>query len=161
MSEKGDKKTKKKKKVNKAGFIPLTLLVLAMVFYPFTILFVFGSLPAAMAWMIDKRPQKYVGQTVFILNFCGILPFMFELWDMGGTLKDSISLITNAMTYLVMYSAAGLGWGLTMIAPWIVNFTLNLNYDERLRKLKRQQKSLLEEWGPDVRADHMDLEDFD
>lgn len=107
-------------------------------------------LPTLAAAIGDRRPEKHAAIAIGLLNFCGTLPALADLWSRGQVLSNSILLLGEAMTWLTAFGAAGLGWLLVLLATPLAHTYLSLTTQARLRALQRQQQRLVEEWGEAV-----------
>lgn len=158
MAKKGKPK---KAGVTRVSIFWLGLLVLAVLYIPTTIILLVGLLPSFVAFIVDSRREKYVATSVAILNICGTLPFIFDLWAGGQTIPEAVKIITSPWSWLAMYGAAALGWMLTRAMPPFVALTLNVGRDERIRRLKKRQNHLLENWGNQIAQVNRQIEDDD
>lgn len=157
VEDSGKKKKPKKEKSGKPGglknlLVMLFAMGLAVSMLPTTVLILFGMLPAWVAWYVDRRPEKYAAYTVFLLNACGVMPFILELWTKGHTISNSTAIVRDPMSWAVMYGAAGLGWLLLFAIPSVTGFLLSIRIDERIKFLRKRQKEIITEWGDEVAA---------
>lgn len=156
MAKKGKGKSKGKKKTShKGGHIGFWLFILMMVpvvlvFMPTAIVVMIGMVPTMVAWAIDRGSPKLAPLTVGLLNFCGVLPFLISLWTKNHTIIGAVKVIADPVAWLVMYAAAGIGWGFYYgIPPAVVNFQV-LRAEMRIESLRKILRELVEEWGQEV-----------
>ena len=134
--------------------VTASLLVIAL---PTMIILFFGLLPSVVAFIIDRTKGKSAAITVSGVNLIGVFPFIMDLWKGGNTFDQAINML-DIFTMLIMYSAAGMGWLLFMTTPVIISSFVMVLQQRKIANLRKQQKDLIEEWGPEVAAL---TEDFD
>ncbi|MGB0682030.1 MAG: hypothetical protein ACPGOV_04960 [Magnetovibrionaceae bacterium] len=134
----------------KMVFIAMTLLtLLIMISLPTLIILGVGMAPSLVAFLIDRSEQKYATFCVTGMNFCGVFPYIMDLWL--GT--HSISLawdIIGPFSLMVMYAAAAFGWMMFMALPPVVSTFLTVVSQQRILALRSKQRRLVEEWGEEV-----------
>jgi hypothetical protein len=86
------------------------------------------------------------------LNFCGVFPFVLEVWTGDNTPTQGFRIMTNVFKLFTMYGAASLGWMLYSLIPPIVSIILVMVAQRRVEELKHIQEALVTEWGPEVSA---------
>jgi len=156
--EKEEKPKKGKKKGGPQNSLFLLVILGSMIlFKETTLLIIAGMMPAIVAFVIDRRPQKYAAMSILILNVCGVLPFVFELWEVGHTMSNAIGILVKPTTLLVMWGAAFLGWLLTQVTPPFIGMILDVQRDESIRRQKKRQKALIKEWGDEVSVEASQL----
>lgn len=128
--------------------IPAALVVMAT-----TILFVIGMIPTAVAFVIDRDPEKPAPITVGSLNFCGCLPFAINLWLQGNTMSKLGGLLANPMSWLIMYGAAAVGWAFYFGIPPMVASAEVMRSEKRIAELRQRKAELVGAWGPEVAGD--------
>ncbi|MFM2044651.1 MAG: hypothetical protein RLY86_3227 [Pseudomonadota bacterium] len=125
--------------------LPFGLLVL-----PTTVMLLAGLIPTVVAYIVDRDPDKPACLSVAAMNLCGIMPFLIKLWREGHTADLAFGLLAQPTTWLVMYGAAGIGWGIYYLVPPIVT-GLSVSRDEAtIRQLEEQRALLVKDWGPEV-----------
>ncbi|MEI8394329.1 MAG: hypothetical protein WCF85_06300 [Rhodospirillaceae bacterium] len=163
MSSRIDPRTRRATKPggsNSSGGM-VTFLVLmtpaALFALPTTLLAVVGLIPTAVAYLVDRDPDKLAPITVGALNICGILPFVMGMWKHGHTMSESLRLLGDPFTWLVIYGAAALGWGFYfLVPPMIANFEI-MRAESRIMALHEAKRELVVEWGPEVAFDDEEL----
>lgn len=155
---------KPKKAAKKANSSPGNLLawvialILGAVALPTVLLLVVGMAPTLVAYFIvDRHPSKYATRAVGYLNFAGCLPYAIELWR-GGKVWDFemlLSIVSDPLTLLVMYSAAAVGWLILFATPPVVSAYLSVTAEMREKALRARQSELIASWGRNVRLGAM------
>ena len=147
-----------RKKKKKGGGLTLILLILpaALIVLPTTILFGIGMIPTIVAYVVDRDPDKSAPITVGGLNFCGCMPFAIDLWKHQHTIGAAAKIFADPLAWLVMYSAAAVGWGLYYGIPPLVAGMEVTRAEKRVEVLKQKKVALVQEWGPDVAGDYFD-----
>ena len=129
------------------------LLVMAVFYFPTTVLFCGCMLPAFVAALVDNKPDRTAGPTVGALNLAGTVPAWLELWHMGGRIEHAIALLLQPKTLLLAYAAAAVGWMIYFHVPEIVSGMLAKRAQKRLGDIDRRQQELARKWGPQIAAD--------
>lgn len=147
-----------RKKKKKGGGLTLILLIIpaALIVLPTTILFGVGMIPTIVAYVVDRDPDKSAPITVGGLNFCGCMPFAIDLWKHQHTIGAAAKVFADPLAWLVMYSAAAVGWGLYYGIPPLVAGMEVTRAEKRVEVLKQKKVALVQEWGPDVAGDYFD-----
>ncbi|CAO3357778.1 hypothetical protein [Azospirillum melinis] len=145
-------------KKKKGGALTLILLIVpaALIVHPTTILFGIGMIPTIVAYVVDRDPDKSAPITVGGLNFCGCMPFAIDLWKHQHTLGAVAKILADPLSWLVMYSAAAVGWGIYYGIPPLVAGMEVSRAEKRVEVLKQKKVALVQEWGPDVAGDYFD-----
>src|SRR4051812_49913471 len=101
----------KRRKKSSNGMVTVLLILFpaGLVFLPSTILLAVGMIPTAVAYVVDRDPDKTAPMTVGGLNFVGVVTFLVNLWQAGHTMAALSKVLTDPFAWLVMYGAAGLG----------------------------------------------------
>ncbi|WP_434622543.1 hypothetical protein [Azospirillum sp. B2RO_4] len=147
-----------RKKKKKGGGLTLILLIIpaALIVLPTTILFGIGMIPTIVAYVVDRDPDKSAPITVGGLNFCGCMPFAIDLWKHQHTIGAAAKVFADPLAWLVMYTAAAVGWGIYYGIPPLVAGMEVTRAEKRVEVLKQKKVSLVQEWGPDVAGDYFD-----
>ena len=156
------KKDKDKKKKSGWGLQIMMIfgLLAAVLFMPTTILLVVGMLPTVVAALIDRKGGARA-ITVGALNLCGCIPFLMDLWTKGHTTELAVSLITDPLTIIVMYAAAGIGYMIDWALSGIVATILVQRSTSRMEAIRKRQAELVERWGKEVTGElPLDAEGF-
>ncbi len=125
---------------------PLVLLVAMPVFVLLTI----GLIPTMVAFLIDRRPEKYAAFCVGGFNLCGVIPLALELFVQGRTFPALGHIIGSPLNWLIMYGAAALGWIVFSWTPEAVLRLMAFQDRKRIATLHRRQEQLVEEWGTGI-----------
>lgn len=147
-----------RKKKKKGGALTLILLIVpaALIVLPTTILFGIGMIPTIVAYVVDRDPDKSAPITVGGPNFCGCMPFAIDLWKHQHTIGAAAKIFADPLAWLVMYSAAAVGWGIYYgIPPMVAGMEVS-RAEKRVEVLKQKKVALVQEWGPDVAGDYFD-----
>lgn len=145
------------------GRLSLLLVVslpAVVVLLPTAILVFVLSLPTIVAFLVDRTRERYLVATVGLLNLCGLLPALIELWDRGQSIDNAFRLLTDMLYWLIAFGAAGIGWAIFVCLPPLVTSYYGLMAQRRVLALRKRQKQLIEAWGEDVTGHaHDGLED--
>jgi len=149
------KRGKRRKKGGGGNIWTFLLLIIpaALVVMATTVLFVIGMIPTAVAFVIDRDPEKPAPITVGALNFCGCLPFAINLWLQGNTLGGLGRMLANPMSWLIMYGGAAVGWAFYFGIPPMVASAEVMRSEKRIAELRQRKAELVGAWGPEVAGD--------
>ena len=139
----------------------MMLLGLGFFVLPTLILFSVAMAPTLVAYVMDRRSEKYAAFSVGCMNFCGSLPFALDLWLTDHSVDMTGILLTNPYTWVIMYGAAGVGWGIHLAAPYAISIVLRYHTERRIARLKDFQEELVGEWGREITQSDADEEDVD
>jgi len=132
-------------------------IVLAVVLAPFagvllpslTLLFL-GMLPTLAAAVAERGRDRHLVVTIGLINFCGCVPLLVELWSLGQNFHVIGTVIRDAYGWFVAYSAAGLGWLIYLMMPPFVAAYYKVVTEAHMQMLKRNQSKLVEIWGEEI-----------
>lgn len=123
------------------------LLVVLFAALPTAMILVIGFAPTLGARIGDTTPGKYLTKCVAWMNLAGVAPFLFDLWSRGNDMVTAIAIVTDMFAWLLMYSAAAMGWLMFLGLPGAVAMFRSLNAQRRIYVLRERQKELINEWG--------------
>ena len=126
--------------------VPFALVVAL----PTVILIALGMLPFIVAWVVDRRDEKYAAYCVGGFNLSGVMPYLFSLWAGGDSMHALGGILTSPFSWLVMYGAAALGWLANYWGPQVTMRIRRVRDRAEVARLRRRQEQILEEWGPEV-----------
>jgi hypothetical protein len=129
-------------------------VVLLAAALPTALMLSLALLPAVCAFVVDRTPGRYAAISVGALNLAGTWPFLLMLWTGGHTVMNAMTIILNPFAWLIIYSAAAVGWLLYLSFPSFVSVCMSVFAGHRVTQLRQQQKKLIEEWGPEVASHH-------
>lgn len=140
--------------MNKA-YMPLFLVMCLGMIFLLKIGFIFlllALMPTIVAFYIDNDPKKSTFQVVGAGNLGATLPTLIPMikGSLGSHKYDYISVIEDPSVWLFVYLGAAAGWGLIYLSRYIARFVVTLSYEYNISVLKRQQRRLIEEWGPEI-----------
>src|SRR5258708_18984040 len=130
----------------------LWLLVPAIVVFalPTLILIAIGMLPSLVAYIVDRREEKYAAYCVGGFNISGVIPYLFVLWAQGDTMFALSAIAKNPFAWLVMYGAAAIGWLANYWVPQITMRVRRARDRAEIARLRKRQDQILDEWGMEV-----------
>ena len=127
------------------------ILVLLTAFsLPSLIVLTVGLLPTGVAFIVDRSDQKTGTFCVGGMNLCGVVPYVMKLWTGKHTTSAATEIISDVLSLLVMYAAAGFGWILFLAIPPVVATFLSVIAQSRVKALRASQQEIVNEWGPEV-----------
>lgn len=117
---------------------------------PTVIVFTFGMLPSFAAYVVDRTKEKYAMFCVASMNFCGVFPYLMDLWFDSHSIYAATNIMSDVFALFVMFGSAALGWTIYSIVPPVISSFLSVIAQQRVSALRAQQKKLIEEWGEAV-----------
>jgi len=129
------------------GLILFAAIVFAL---PTSIIVGVGLMPTFAALLIDRYPEKYIVRCVGAMNVAGIVPYLLRLWGHTNSISESIDIVTDSFTWLVMFGAAGLGWMIYLGLPGMVTAFIVLTSEQKIDSLRSRQAQLVVKWGSPV-----------
>ncbi|MGB1025383.1 MAG: hypothetical protein ACPGYL_02400 [Rhodospirillaceae bacterium] len=134
----------------------LLLIAAPMVlfFIPTVVLLSACLLPSVVAAFTDRSVSRTGWICVGGLNFAASIPFIAELWRVGHTIESALTIVTDILTIIVVYSGAGVGWLLYMSVPQILATFMAATAGHRIQSLRKQEERLVAEWGEAVRVEY-------
>ena len=129
------------------------LLPVIGVLLPTCLVLLIGMLPTAVAFMIDRSRDKSLTITVGLLNFCGTLPGIIDLWSKAQAYDAAVAVATDPMSLLMAYAAAALGWLVFFALPPVVGTFYSVVTRQRIHAIQRRQVVLIDSWGEEVAGD--------
>jgi 1,4-dihydroxy-2-naphthoate octaprenyltransferase len=125
--------------------------ILGMMFaLPTMLVLTLGLLPMLVAFVVDMNPRRYAARSVGFLNFAGTLPFLISLWTGKHDLISAMKILTDVYAWLVIYSAAAMGWLIYLGMPSVAGFLMQFHATQKIRHLEQARKKLINEWGEAV-----------
>jgi hypothetical protein len=149
-------KIQKRKPVSMKNQLLLTAVcvVLLAAALPTALLLSIALLPMACAFLVDRTQGRYATLSVGALNFAATWPFLLKLWSSGHSVVNAMKTVLDPVAWLIIYSAAAVGWVLYHSFPSCVSLCMSIFAGHRVSQLRQQQKKLIEEWGPEVASHH-------
>ena len=129
------------------------LLPAAAVLLPTTLVLTVCMMPTLAAWLVDRQPGRALATSVCLLNLAGSLPGVIEVWTAGHDVAAAQWVLSDAVTWLAAYGAAGIGWLLFAVLPPVLRAHHGRSTARRIRQLQKKQEALEKDWGPEDAAD--------
>lgn len=130
-----------------AGAGAIGIMIFAL---PSFLLFGIAMLPTLGAYVADENDNRSLTHSVGFLNFAGAWPFLLKLWTGANSLLQSAQILTDPYAWLLIYSAAALGWLFYLAFPTFSSAMQNHSAGQRARKFRRNQERLEAIWGQEV-----------
>lgn len=128
----------------------LLMIPVVAVLLPTCVVLLIGMVPTVVAYMVDRTREKSLAITVGLLNFCGVLPGVFELWAEGQAYDVAMSVATDPLFWLTSYGAAAVGWMVYLTLPVLIATYYAMTSGRRVHSLRKRQAELVETWGEEV-----------
>ena len=117
---------------------------------PSLIVLMVGLLPTGVAFIIDRSDQRTGTFCVGGMNLCGVFPYVLELWTENHTTTAAKEIVSDVLSLLVMYAAAGFGWMIFLAIPPVIATFLSIIAQTRVKALRATQQEIVNTWGPEV-----------
>jgi hypothetical protein len=148
-------------KRQKGAFTPAGILVallsvsLVMIIFelPTFLMVLFGLAPTWAALLTDRSHAKTRTVAIGTFNLAGAAPFFVKIWSEGNHLGVALEVLSEPLTWLSMYGAAGVSLGLSWVAPSMSALVLEFTASAKESRLERKQEEIIENWGEEVRQD--------
>ena len=112
---------------------------------------VLGLLPTFVVLFVDVSPEKVSRlNTMFAFNLSGVLPYLFDLWERGGTMAQLVDIRSDLFAWTVMLGAAGIGAAILWLFPVLAAGVQQIINRERASRLEKFRNQLADEWGIEV-----------
>lgn len=136
----------------KAGSIFLWVLAAGILFafYESIVLLLIGMFPTGIALLLDRSPQKDQARAIGYLNFAGCVPWVVDFWMGDGGFEKVFDIVGDPIILAIMYTAAGVGWGLCFVVRPFVGTYLRMSADFRESQVRKRQEALIGVWGEEV-----------
>ncbi len=131
--------------------ITLAAAAISLVSVYSVIIVLFGMLPGLIAMIIDQEPRRYISRIVLTFNATGIMPYVAKILSSKGSSNMAIEIIVEPKTWLMIYTAASVGWVIYWAFPQIAIMLNNLKTQIRLQKLNYDLEKLVVEWGDEIK----------
>lgn len=126
------------------------IIILLISKYSF-MFFVFGMLPAIIAMLSDRSVNHYASSTIIAFNLVGVLPFIFQIFASQNIDSTAQYIVSSINTWGIVYATTSIGWVLLWFLPILASRIFYAKAQMRIRKIEKQQKEQVDEWGSEVR----------
>lgn len=151
MAKKAKKTLSAEKRSKKLTFLIVFIcLIMVVVFQLGFLFFIIGMLPSIVSYYIDATRNNLSFQTVCTCNLAGVAPFMADIARSGASGIAIQQVLSNSVSWLIVYSAAAIGWILVFAAPIIAQLMINAIHTRQIARLEKQQRILKEQWGEEL-----------
>lgn len=119
---------------------------------PASIVALGGFIPTLVTALTDKSRARSVTVAVGALNLTGVAYIVIQIFQKGTRMDYAIQLLQDPLTWLIMWSGAGIGMALLTLIPPVVAQVLTTLSELKLQKLKANQAEIRKTWGEDVKG---------
>ncbi len=131
-------------------WVSVAMVVLLIFSLPTVIVFIFGMLPSFAAYIIDRSKEKYATFCVASMNFCGVFPYLMDLWLGTHSIYEATNIMADVFALMIMFGSAAIGWIIYSSMPPVISSFISVIAQQRVNALRAQQRKLIEEWGEAV-----------
>lgn len=150
MAAKKKSKTVKSKSKRTTWLIIIICIAMIIVFKAGFLFFIIGILPSIVSYYVDATKNNLSFQTVFTCNLAGILPYMVDMLQGKSIDAEVQAILSDSISWFVVYSAAAIGWMLVLTAPSLAQLIISTINKRQINRLEKQQKILRERWGDEL-----------
>ena len=129
------------------GLVVAGLLVFTL---PTVLILCIGMLPTIIAYVTDRRKEKYRTLCIGSVNFVGVIPALAKLWMQDHSFEMAFTILGDPFNWMMLLGAASIGWVIFFVAPTFVAMFLATRIELGIERLKKRQLSLEEECGSGV-----------
>ncbi len=131
--------------------LTLALIALIAAIIPgIVVVAIIGMLPSFVALLVDRSPQKYQALCVGGMNWCGVFPYVLDVFASANSFDAAKSVLSSPIAFLVMWGCAAFGYLIFTVVPPLVGTFLTVMAQRRIAMLRATQRRLIEEWGDDI-----------
>ena len=123
------------------------LVVLAGLYSPWILYISFAMLPCILIRMIDKSEKRVLSFSVTGLNLTGLMLALQHSFGIYGLSPAPGVLFKDWVNWLFPFGLAWLGILFFMAFPVVFAALIEIRLSHKERRLKEQQKALLQTWG--------------
>ncbi len=128
----------------------IALIPLALMYMSLTTVLVVGMLPTMAAFIVDPDRRGLAPLTVGALNFAGTLHFLILTLTAGHSMDSAIHILSDPLSWIIMYGAAGVGWGFYFGIPPTISTFIAMRAQMEISSATAKQKELIEAWGDEI-----------
>ena len=137
----------------KPALLLILLLPVAALMAPLAIVLAAALIPTMVARIVDTSPNRYLTYSVLSLNVVGSLYFVQQTFVLGNSLGTVTLVLQDPVGWLSALVGAGCGWVLFLGLPALSARMAATQSALRLRRVHRDQSTLIKDWGPTVAGD--------
>jgi len=126
------------------------MLPIAAILLPTVMVLLSGMMPSVVAYLVDRTRAKHQAIAVGLLNLCGTVPGLVELWRAGQAYDVAAKVATDPFFWLVAYGAAAIGLLIFLSIPPVMGAIYVVSAQHRVAALRRRQSALIRIWGEEV-----------
>lgn len=129
-------------------FILIAALGLAFFSWQIAVFTLVGLLPTFVFAYTGVGPWKFEkAQCLAICNIASVVPVVLPLWTSPDRFE---MMITDPISIAIAFVGAGVGYALLFIGPIVAAIVLQGLSKERLSRLTKQRKDLIDQWGGEL-----------
>lgn len=154
-AERAMRETRLRKRVRMSSrtrlILIITGLLMAGVLRTGFVFLIIALLPSIVAYFTDVTSERYNFKSIFFCNLAGVLPHLTRMIGSGTSNAVMQQIMGSAQNWLVIYSAALVGWLLVEICPVASQIFMQWLHQSQISRLRRLQHKIESEWGPEIR----------
>jgi cobalamin biosynthesis protein CobD/CbiB len=124
--------------------------ILLYIFRPTAVVLIFGLFPTAIAFLMDRTPERHGVISVGAMNMAGVLPILVLLWTQDHSVAHAVKQLSDPLNGAVIVLTSLIGLTIYLAAPSLAMFVLRFRLTRREREVEQRQRDLEMAWGRDV-----------
>ena len=134
------------------GVLGSLMVLFALVLAPASVVIALAALAPSVVYAVVERRNKEAVHCVTAFNLTGMMPVLGLLWSEDNSLDGAIALLSNPISWLVMYGAVVVALGILSVLPKGAALVLQARAAREIAALRRAQERLAREWGEGIKS---------
>lgn len=134
---------------NKLFLIIFSLFLMGLLRNGFIFVIV-ALLPSIVIYLLDRSVPQYMFKTVFACNLAAMVPSLVTMISMGPNSTVLQEIMSDALNWFTIYSAAIGGLVLVQIMPILAHSMIQGLHHAQIFRLNQNQQRIEKEWGHEV-----------
>ena len=134
------------------GIVGSLVVLFALVLAPASFIVALVALAPSLVYAVIERRNKEAVHCVTAFNLTGMMPVLGILWGGENSLVGAIALLSNPLSWLVMYGSVVVALAFLSILPKGAAFVLETRAAREAAAFRRAQERLEREWGEGIKS---------
>ncbi len=101
---------------------------------------------AIAMFAFEQTPGRPVTRSMLLMGAATSLAPLLRLWQHGGSLADTVDILSDPLLPLWSWAASGSAWLVGQLWEVLSLFVMQTADDQTGRRLKEERAKLVEEW---------------
>ena len=134
------------------GVLGSLMVLFALALAPASVVIALAALAPSVVYAVVERRNKEAVHCVTAFNLTGMMPVLGLLWSEDNSLDGAIALLSNPISWLVMYGAVVVALGILSVLPKGAALVLQTRAAREIAALRRAQERLARAWGEGIKS---------